>query len=123
MMGLVELSVTITNTGKRAGCEVVQLYVHDKLASQVRPVKELKGFCRVELTEGEAKRVFFTLPVDMLNFTNDRQQRVVEPGVFEVMVGKSSSDIQLTTEISVTGETRILPNHWNMLCHTEVAEV
>lgn len=120
--GMIELSVTITNTGKRDGCEVAQLYVHDKLASQVRPVKELKGFCRVDLAPGEAKQVFFTLPVDMLNFTNDKQQRIVEPGAFELLVGKSSADIQLSTDVTITGETRILPSQWNMVCYAETGK-
>ncbi|MGL6258967.1 glycoside hydrolase family 3 N-terminal domain-containing protein [Vibrio sp. WXL210] len=120
--GLVELSAIITNIGQRAGCETVQLYIHDKLATQVRPVKELKGFCRVELEPEQSKQVIFKLPVDMLNFTNDSQQRIVEPGEFELMLGKSSSDIQLTTQFTVTGQTRVLPRDWQMVCQASIVE-
>lgn len=117
----IRLSVDLKNTGDTAGCEVVQLYVHDKLASLVRPIRELKGFQRVELEPGESATVYFTLPVDMLNFTDNQQQRIVEPGEFELMIGKSSTDIPLSTVVTVTGETRVLPKRWNMVCHAEVS--
>ncbi|WP_027251186.1 glycoside hydrolase family 3 N-terminal domain-containing protein [Photobacterium halotolerans] len=121
--GEITLSVDVVNTGQRDGCEVVQLYVRDKLASQVRPIRELKGFERVDIAAGETVRVYFTVPVDMLNFTNNQHQRVVEPGEFDLMIGRSSSDIVLTATVSVTGNTRVLPQDWRMLSRAQVERI
>lgn len=87
-----EVSVEITNTGDCMGDEVVQLYIHDKISSVTRPVKELKGFRRVTLKPGETQQVTFTITPDQLSFTNKDYHTVVEPGEFEVMVGTSSVD-------------------------------
>lgn len=65
---------------------------------------------------GESRRVHFSLPVDMLNFTNHQHQRIVEPGSFELMIGRSSSDIVFKENVTVIGETRVLPQSWQMLC-------
>ena len=92
------LSVNVENIGKREGCEVVQIYVRDVHASLVRPVKELKAFKRVTLQPKEKAEISFEIPVDMLNFTNTLNRRMVEAGEFEIMVGASSSDIRLTGE-------------------------
>ncbi|WP_395489058.1 glycoside hydrolase family 3 N-terminal domain-containing protein [Cedecea davisae] len=119
--GEITLSVTVTNTGERSGSEVVQLYVRDNVASMVRPVKELKGFERVELEAGESATLTFILPVDMLNFTARSGKRIVEPGEFTLMVGASSEDIRETTQVEVLGETRTLPKIWRMLSHCEVS--
>ncbi|CAM3873510.1 Periplasmic beta-glucosidase precursor [Vibrio aerogenes CECT 7868] len=116
--GDIEVSVTLTNTGEYDGDEVVQLYVRDKVASLVRPVRELKGFAKVRLSAGESQRVHFTLPVDMLNFTNHQYQRIVEPGEFDLMIGRSSTDIVFHDSVTITGETRILPRNWRMVCQT-----
>ncbi|MFT5742284.1 MAG: beta-glucosidase-like glycosyl hydrolase [Paracoccaceae bacterium] len=113
--GTVALSFTLANTGARAGIEVPQLYVRDRLASFVRPVKELKGFGRAHLAPGTAVRVTFTLPVDMLNFTGADGQRVVEPGEFDLMIGASSNDIRLQSCVYVTGALRTLERDWRML--------
>jgi beta-glucosidase len=112
----IQVSLTVTNTGDCAGAEVVQLYVKDKLCTVVRPVKELKGFEKVWLEHDESKKVTFSLPVDMLNFTNAQHQRVVEGGEFDIMVGRSSSDIEFSGLVNVVGSTHILPQNWNMLC-------
>src|SRR5206468_5135872 len=93
--GVIVLSFKLENTGEREGCETVQVYVRDPYASLVRPVKELKAFKRVTLQPGQKTRVSFSIPVDMLNFTNMDDQRMIEAGEFEVMVGASSSDIKL----------------------------
>lgn len=85
-----QVSVRVTNTGKRAGEEVVQLYVRDDVASVTRPVKQLRGFQRVALKPGESKVVTFALGFDDLSMLDDRMQRVVEPGTFTVFVGGSS---------------------------------
>jgi beta-xylosidase len=112
--GTIRVSATIRNTGRRQGVAVPQLYVRDRLASLVRPVKELKGFGRVPLAPGAAARVTFTLPTDMLNFTGPQGGRIVEPGWFDLMLGASSSDIRLRGEVEVTGITRSLPRDWRM---------
>ncbi|HEY1033535.1 MAG TPA: glycoside hydrolase family 3 N-terminal domain-containing protein [Pseudoxanthomonas sp.] len=85
-----QVSVRVTNTGKRAGEEVVQLYVRDDVASVTRPVKQLRGFQRVALKPGESKVVTFAIGFDDLSMLDDRMQRVVEPGTFTVFVGGSS---------------------------------
>ena len=87
--------VEVSNTGKRAGDEVVQLYIHDVLTERVtRPVKELKGFKRITLQPGESRTVEFTLTANELAFLNEKMERVVEAGMFEVMVGGSSVDLE-----------------------------
>lgn len=89
------LSVDITNTGSREGKEVVQLYVADRKASLIRPVKELKAFCKVALQPGETKTVQFTITDDMLSFFDpEAHQWTVEPGVFDLLIGASSGDIR-----------------------------
>lgn len=117
----IQVRVKVKNVGSRAGCEVVQLYVRDVLASLVRPIRELKGFSRVELAPGEEKEILFSLPTDMLNFTDSSHQRIVEPGGFELMVAKSSIDIVKKLDVVVEGKTKILGKDWDMTC--EVTEV
>lgn len=112
--GDIVVSFSIRNTGTRAGVAVPQLYVRDKLASSVRPVKELKAFERVELKAGEVTRVRFVVPVDMLSFTSMSGQRVVEPGEFDLQIGSSSARIHLTASVTVEGELRTLPKDWRM---------
>jgi beta-glucosidase len=94
--GRATVSVTVTNTGKRAADEVVQLYIHDEVSSVTRPVKELRGFRRVSLRPGESKQVDLALGPAELSFFDERMQRVVEPGAFEIMVGGSSADLKRT---------------------------
>ena len=90
--GQVTVSVEVTNTGKRAGDEVVQLYTRDVAASVTRPVRELKGFQRITLRPGEKRTLEFTLTPALLGFFNREMRFVVEPGEFKVMVGTSSAD-------------------------------
>ncbi len=94
----VRIGADITNTGETAGVEVVQLYVNDVVASVSRPVKQLVGFQRLQLDPGETRRAEFELPIDALAFYNGQMDRVIEPGVFKVMMGRSSSDILLQGE-------------------------
>lgn len=84
--------VTVSNTGRYKGTEVVQLYVRDKVGSVTRPVKELKGFQRVTLNPGENKVVTFKLPMDELKFWNIENKRVVEPGDFTLWLGTNSDE-------------------------------
>jgi len=118
--GEIVLSFEVANTGARNGVEIPQLYVRDRLASVVRPVRELKAFGRVELSAGEVARVTFRVPVDMLAFTGMAGTRIVEPGRFELGVGASSSDIRLHAEIDVSGNTRTLERNWRMESRCEV---
>lgn len=92
--GTLQVSVEVTNTGGCDGEEIVQLYVADKVASMVRPVKELKGFQKVFIPKGQTKRIDFTLNVCDLGFWNNSMQYIVEPGSFEIMVGPNSEDLQ-----------------------------
>jgi beta-glucosidase-like glycosyl hydrolase len=112
--GIVALSLKLENTGEREGSETVQVYVHDLYASLVRPLKELKAFKRVTLKPRQKALVSFAIPVDMLNFTNKDNQRMVEAGEFEIMVGASSSDIKLKGKVEVVGENRVLNRRWRM---------
>ena len=94
--GQATVSVEVTNTGKRSGDEVVQLYIHDVLTERVtRPVKELKGFRRITLQPGETQTVEFEVGFDQLSFLNEKMERVVEPGMFEIMVGGNSVDLKV----------------------------
>ena len=92
--GEIEAKVTVSNTGKCEGTEVVQLYIRDLVGSVTRPVKELKGFKRVTLKEGESCVVTFTIDADLLKFYNGELEYVCEPGEFEVMIGTNSADVQ-----------------------------
>ncbi|HEU4835588.1 MAG TPA: glycoside hydrolase family 3 N-terminal domain-containing protein [Pyrinomonadaceae bacterium] len=91
--GKLTVSVEVENTGRRAGDEVVQLYIRDLVATMTRPVKELKGFQRVSLQPGEKRRVEFVLGPEHLGFWNREMRYVVEPGEFRVMVGANSVDV------------------------------
>ncbi|WP_299716137.1 beta-glucosidase BglX [uncultured Tenacibaculum sp.] len=86
----VKVSVTVTNTGKVVGKEVVQLYIRDIIASVTRPVKELKGFELISLKPSESKEITFTLTEKELGFFNNQGKYIVEPGEFKVFVGGSS---------------------------------
>jgi Glycosyl hydrolase family 3 C-terminal domain/Fibronectin type III-like domain len=118
--GNIVISFKLENTGQREGCETVQVYVRDLYASLVRPVKELKAFQRVPLQPRQKAVVTFTIPVDMLNFTNINNQRTVEAGEFEIMVGASSSDIKLRARVEVVGENRVLNRDWRMESRADV---
>jgi beta-glucosidase len=99
--GSATVSVQLTNTGKRAADEVVQLYLRDQVSSVTRPIKELRGFRRVHLGPGETRKVDLTLGPAELGLVNEAMKRVVEPGRFDVMVGGSSVDLK-TARLEVT---------------------
>jgi beta-glucosidase len=88
--GEAKVSVTVTNTGRRAGDEIVQLYIRDLVSSVTRPIMELKDFKRISLAPGESKTVEFTITPDKLSFLDVNMKSVVEPGWFDIMVGTSS---------------------------------
>lgn len=88
------VAVTVTNTGKCEGEEVVQLYVRDEVASITRPIKELKGFEKIKLNPGESKTVTFDVKDEQLGFYNNQMKFIVEKGDFTLMVGGNSRDLQ-----------------------------
>ncbi len=94
MNGNLTASVTVTNTGSRAGAEVVQLYIRDLIASISRPVKELKGFEKITLNPGESRKVNFTITPELLKFYNSNLEYVAEPGEFDLMIGTNSRDVK-----------------------------
>jgi beta-glucosidase len=95
-------TIDITNTGRREGDEVVQLYVHEMNPSVKRPGKELRGFQRVHLLPGETKKVEMTVPGEKLAFYDESIHRFrVKPGGFQIMIGASSEDIRATREFEV----------------------
>jgi len=100
--GNAKVTVDVTNSGSREGDEVPQLYLHQRVADVTRPVMQLKGFQRVTLKPGEKKTVEFTITPETLSMLNVDMNRVVEPGVFDLMVGPSS-DQTSTVELTVVG--------------------
>ncbi len=103
-----EVSVTVTNTGSVAGREVVQLYVHDFESSVIRPVKELKGFEKIELKPNESKTVSFHLDRRSFAFySTEIHDWFVESGDFEIMIGKSSRDIVLSETVNIKSDDKM----------------
>lgn len=98
--GKAVVRVKVTNTGSRTGDEVVQLYVHDLVASVTRPIRQLKGFQRITLEPGSSRTVEFPISADTLSFIGIDMKSVVEPGTFEVMVG-GNSETQNKAELEV----------------------
>ncbi|MEU3145303.1 MULTISPECIES: glycoside hydrolase family 3 N-terminal domain-containing protein [unclassified Streptomyces] len=100
------LSLTVRNTGERSGTEVVQLYLHDPVASVVQPVQRLVGYTRVELEPGETRRIHVTVPADVASFTGREGHRIVEPGDLHLRLAASSTDARLTATVTLTGPER-----------------
>lgn len=98
---LIEVHVTIKNSGLYDGMEVPQIYVRDVVSSVVTPVKELKGFTKVWIKKGETKQVSINIPVSELALYNKKLEHVVEPGAFELMIGRASDDIRIKKMITV----------------------
>jgi beta-glucosidase len=99
----VEVSLSLRNSGSRAGAEIVELYVHDGHSSVDRPIKELKGFRRVELAPGETKAIRFTLDRSAFAYySTAKKDWVAEPGEFQILVGASSQDIKLKGNLELT---------------------
>lgn len=99
--GTITVSCSIKNIGNKAGEEVVQLYLRDRVGSVVRPMKELKGFQKVMLQVGESKTLTFEINSEKLSFYNIELNWVAEPGMFDVMLGSSSEDIRLRSEFEL----------------------
>lgn len=99
--GNVKIELDVQNVGSRQGDEVVQLYIHDVVASVARPVMELRGFKRLTLKPSEKKTVSFAITPDDLAMLDAEMRRTVEPGEFEIMIGSSSQDIRLSGTFNV----------------------
>ena len=98
-----DVTVKVKNSGKMAGKEVVQLYIGDDKSSVIRPAKELKAFCKVELQPGEEKTVTMTVTTDDLAFFDEaKHEWVAEPGTFKAYVGASSADIKAALPFKLT---------------------
>ncbi|MFF2777162.1 beta-glucosidase [Streptomyces sp. NPDC058052] len=104
--GAVRLALTVTNTGPRDGTELVQLYLHDPVASVVQPVRRLIGYVRLDLAAGERRRVHAVVPADLASFTGRSGTRVVEPGALELRLSASSTEPRLTARVTLTGPVR-----------------
>ncbi|HLJ97737.1 MAG TPA: glycoside hydrolase family 3 C-terminal domain-containing protein, partial [Gemmataceae bacterium] len=100
--GRATVSVEVTNTGVRAGDEVVQLYLRAEVSRATRPVMELKGFRRITLAPGERRLVTFEVGPEQLSYHGPERKRVIEPGRFQVMVGGSSNAVK-AVGLDVTG--------------------
>lgn len=106
--GTVRISATVRNEGRRAGTEVVQLYLSDPVASVVRPVRWLAGWARVRLEPGCAARVEFTVHADRVSFTGQDLRRRVEPGLIHAEIGRSSADLPLRGSFVLDGPARVV---------------
>lgn len=119
--GSIRTRCTVTNTGDRAGDQVVQLYYHFSGAHVIRPIQQLVGFCRVSLAPGESKTVEFDLKAAQLGYYNEDMAFVVEPGPAELSIGTSSADLCDTRAIRLTGETVDLMGHRSYACTVSVS--
>ncbi|HLI59898.1 MAG TPA: glycoside hydrolase family 3 N-terminal domain-containing protein [Solirubrobacteraceae bacterium] len=119
--GAFALSLMVANRGVRAGAEVVQLYLHDPVATVVRPVNRLIAFAKLRLDPGERARVSFRVPADVSSFTGVDGRRRVEPGLLELRLGASSRDIRLRAPVALTGEPRIVDHTRALHCDVDLS--
>ncbi|MGW2957163.1 beta-xylosidase/alpha-l-arabinosidase [Streptomyces sp. NPDC001220] len=115
-----DVTVAVRNTGDRAGTEVVQLYLHDPVASVTRPDVRLIGYRRLDLAPGESRRLTFRFHTDLSAFTDREGARVVEPGALELRVGASSTEVRATVRLRLTGPVRRSGPDRVLRCETEV---
>jgi beta-xylosidase len=118
--GSAEVRVTVRNTGERAGTEVVQLYLHDRVARVARPVTQLVGYARVALEPGQAAEVVFDFHADLASYTVRPGERIVEPGAVELRLAASSADVRHTVPLALTGPERTVGFDRRMTCGAEV---
>ncbi|PWI17502.1 glycosyl hydrolase [Streptomyces sp. Act143] len=119
--GSYDVTVAVRNTGDRAGAEVVQLYLHDPVATVTRPDVRLIGYQRLELDPGETRRVTFRFHADHSAFTDRTGRRVVEPGALELRLAASSAEVRHTARLTLTGPVREVGADRRLRCETEVA--
>ncbi|MGP4111094.1 glycoside hydrolase family 3 N-terminal domain-containing protein [Streptomyces sp. 4N509B] len=118
--GSTTVGVTVTNTGERAGTEIVQLYLHDPVARITRPVNRLVGYARVTLDPGQSARVAFTFDADLSSYALSAEQRIVEPGDLELRLAASSGDIRHALPLALTGPERTVGYDRRMHCATTI---
>ncbi|MFF3839085.1 beta-glucosidase [Streptomyces sp. NPDC001930] len=118
--GDVRLALTVANTGDRAGTELVQLYLHDPVASVVQPVQRLVGYVRLDLAPGQEARIRAVVPADLASFTGRNGRRVVEPGELELRLSASSTEPRLTARTTLTGPVRQVDHHRRLHADFEV---
>lgn len=104
--GSVTVTIPVTNTGTRAGDEVVQLYMRDPFASVSRPVMQLRGFARVTLQPGQTREVAFTLSSNQFALWSQAGNWLIEPGVIELMIGSASDDVRARTRFEIVGSAK-----------------
>ncbi|MBF9072688.1 beta-xylosidase/alpha-l-arabinosidase [Streptacidiphilus fuscans] len=104
--GSFHLAFDVRNTGRRSGCEVVQFYLHDPVASVVQPLQRLVGYRRLPVDTGQRCRVHLELPADLASFTGRAGRRIVEPGELELRISASSADHRFTVPLRLTGPIR-----------------
>jgi hypothetical protein len=113
-------SVRVRNIGARAGEEVVQLYLHDVVASVTRPFKQLAGFARVSLEPGQAAEVCFHVHADRTAFTGRSGNRVVEPGDIDVLIGTSAADLPCRGQVRLIGPVRVVGHDRHLVTPVDV---
>ncbi|MEU5631996.1 glycoside hydrolase family 3 N-terminal domain-containing protein [Streptomyces rishiriensis] len=118
--GSYDVALTVRNTGDRAGTEVVQLYLHDPVASVTRPDVRLIGYRRLELAAGESARVAFRFHADLSAFTDRDGRRIVEPGALELRLAASSADVREVARVRLTGPVREVGVERRLHCDVEV---
>nr|WP_307041111.1 glycoside hydrolase family 3 N-terminal domain-containing protein [Agromyces ramosus] len=121
--GEVTVRLRLRNVGDRAGADVVQLYLHDPVASVVRPVQRLVGYARVELPPGEEAEVRMTVPADLASFTGRAGDRIVEPGELVLSAGRSSADLPFSHSLRLVGATRVVDHTRRLQPTVEVERI
>ena len=122
MHATINLWLTVRNDGPLDGDEVVQVYLHDKVADVARPLRKLAAFKRLRVPAGAQRRVKFLVDASQLAYYDRRMQFVVDPGEVEVMVGGSSRDIRLRATVVLQGERRPLQQHQLVATQVEVVD-
>ncbi|MET9446302.1 glycoside hydrolase family 3 N-terminal domain-containing protein [Streptomyces cinerochromogenes] len=120
--GSYDLSLTVRNTGERAGTEAVQLYLHDPVASVTRPDVRLIGYQRLDLAPGAARRLTFRFHADLSSFPDRTGARVVEPGELELRLGPSSAETRHRARLRLTGPTRPVGTERRLRCEVALSE-
>ncbi|WP_033326623.1 glycoside hydrolase family 3 N-terminal domain-containing protein [Streptomyces yerevanensis] len=120
--GETTLRLTVRNTGKRPGAELVQLYLHDPVGKVARPVARLVGYARVPLEAGESAEVHFTFPADLAAYTGPDGNRIVEPGELELRLAASCAegDVRHAVSVTLTGPERVVGRERRMRCEVRV---
>ncbi len=118
--GEVEISLTVTNSGERRGSDVVQVYLHDPVASVTRPDIRLIGYARVELEPAQRAQVSFTISADLSSFTGRNGVRIVEPGDLELRIAASSVDVRGVVRLRLVGEQRVVDSSRRMAADASV---